>query len=155
MRLIFTFLFLIVGSYTLVAQKPCPTNFDGKSLLVIQSKIKKHIGQTIAFDAEVVEIQSGYNDIPYFRVKLDNNEMLWIASMVSDKYVKAKAKLRLLGYIDVVQNDDVIAHRYNDSGYQIRVFAMLDHATKQMQLSNAFESEVKEWIAGTIPKDRK
>lgn len=152
---ILSLLLILIGTCTAAAQKPCPTNFDGKAFLSIQNKIKKHIGETIAFDGEVVEIQEGYNDIPYFLVKLDNNETLWIASMVSNKYVKLKAKLRLLGYIDVVKNDDAIARQYNDSGYQVRVFAMLDHATKQMQLSNSFESEVKEWVAGLIPKNRK
>lgn len=152
---IFSLLLIFFFVCSTAAQKPCPTNFDGKAFLSVQSKIKRHIGETIAFDGEVVEIQSGYNDIPYFRVKLDNNETLWIASMVSDKYVKLKAKLRLLGYIDVVKKDDAVAQQYNYSGYQIRVFAMLDHTSKQMQLSNSFESEVKEWVAGLIPKDRK
>ncbi len=146
-------LFFLFGITVASAQKTCPSNFDGTSLSAIKSKIKKHKGETVAFDAEVVEVKQGYNDIPYFSVKLDNGEMLWVSSMVSDKYVKPKAKLRLLGYLDLVQKDDVIAMQYNNSGYHIRVFAMLDHTTKQMQISNAFENEVKDWVAGSIPKD--
>ena len=152
---IISFLFIVVGSYTIVAQKPCPTNVDGKSFSNLKSNVRKHVGETVAFDAEVLAVKSGYNDIPYFSATLENGEVIWIASMVSDKYVKPKAKLRLLGYIDLVQSDDAIARQYNDSGFQIRVFAMLDHSTKQMQISNAFESEVKIWIAGSIPSNRK
>ena len=149
----FALLFFLSGMAVVSAQKTCPSNFDGKSLVAIKDKIKKHQGETVAFDAEVVEVKQGYNDIPYFKVTLDNGEMLWISSMVSDKYVKPKAKLRLLGYIDLVQKDDAIANKYNYSGFQVRVFAMLDHTTKQMQISNAFENEVKQWVAGSIPDD--
>lgn len=149
----FALLFFLSGMAVVSSQKTCPSNFDGKSLVAIKGKIKKHQGETVAFDAEVVEVKQGYNDIPYFKVTLDNGEMLWISSMVSDKYVKPKAKLRLLGYIDLVQKDDAIANKYNYSGFQVRVFAMLDHTTKQMQISNAFENEVKQWVAGSIPDD--
>lgn len=149
----FALLFFLCGMAVVSAQKTCPSNFDGKSLVAIKDKIKKHQGETVAFDAEVVEVKQGYNDIPYFKVTLDNGEMLWISSMVSDKYVKPKVKLRLLGYIDLVQKDDAIANKYNHSGFQVRVFAMLDHTTKQMQISNAFENEVKQWVAGSIPDD--
>ena len=152
---IFSFVLIFFFVCATEAQKPCPTNVDGKSFSKLKSKVRKHVGETVAFDAEVLAVKSGYNDIPYFSATLENGEVIWIASMVSDKYVKPKAKLRLLGYIDLVQSDDAIARQYNNSGFQIRVFAMLDHSTKQMQISNAFESEVKIWVAGSIPSNRK
>ncbi len=136
-----------------MAQTKCPANFDGKSFDLIRNEIQKHQGETVAFDAVVSEVKKGYNDIPYFSVRLENGSELWIASMVSDKYVAKDAKLRLLGYIDLVQADDEIASKYNQDGFHIRVFAMLDHKTKQMQMANVFEAEVKLWLAGKIPSD--
>lgn len=138
----------------LAAQKGCPKNFDGKALLEVKKKLRKHIGETVAFDAEVIEVGSGYNDIPYFHVRMDNGEMVWIASMITGKLTARGTHLRLLGYIDKVQEDDEIALRYNKDGFQIRVFAMLDHLSKQLQMSNAFKAETDEWLAGKIPKNR-
>lgn len=136
------------------SQKSCPRNFDGKDLIEVKKKVRKHIGEIVAFDAEVIEVGSGYNDIPYIHVKLDNGEMLWVASMMSAKLTAKGTKLRLLGYIDEVKPDDEIALLYNKDGLQVRAFAMLDHLSKQMQLSNAFEAEAKLWLSGTMPKNR-
>lgn len=146
-------MFFLFGIQSGAAQVKCPANFDGKSFEVIKNEMEKHQGETIAFDATVAEIRNGYNNIPYFSVRLDNGALLWIASMVSDKYVANRAKLRLVGYIDLVQADDAIASQYNQSGYHVRVFAMLDHKTKQLQASNAFDKEVKDWLGGKIPAD--
>lgn len=147
----FTVLFLF-GSQASFSQK-CPANFDGQSFEIIKNEMARHKGETVAFDAEVVTIKKGYNDIPYFSARLDNGALLWISSMVSDKYVIKGAKLRLVGYIDLVEADDEIANQFNQSGYHIRVFAMLDHKTKQLQISNAFDKEVKAWLDGKIPPD--
>lgn len=146
--------FVFFGFQKNLAQT-CPANFDGKSFEVIKTEVQKHQGETVAFDGEVVAIMKGYNDIPYFSIKLENGDMLWIASMVSDKYVVKGATLRLLGYIEMVESDDEIARKYNMAGYHIRVFAILDHVTKQIQMSNAFHAEVKLWLSGKIPADLK
>lgn len=147
------FLLLFLFGMQANAQVKCPANFDGKSFEVIKNEMARHKGETVAFDATVAEIGKGYNNIPYFSVRLENGALLWIASMVSDKYVVKGAKLRLVGYIDMVQADDAIASQFNQSGYHIRVFAMLDHKTKQLQISNAFDKEVKDWLGGKIPSD--
>lgn len=144
---------LFFGWASACSQTKCPVNFDGKSFELIRGEIQKHQGETVAFDAVVTEIHKGYNDIPYFRVRLENGALLWIASMVSDKYVAKDAKLRLLGYIDLVQTDDEIASGLNQDGFHIRVFAMLDHKSKQLQIANVFDAEVKQWLAGNIPAD--
>lgn len=139
---------------SMLAQK-CPVNFDGKSFDLIHSEMAEHKGELVAFDGTVVDIKRGYNDIPYFCVRLDNGEMLWIDSMVSDKYVVIGAKLRMIGYIDLVQLGDEIATQFNQTGYHVRIFAMLDHKSKQLQSANAFDKEVKEWLGGKFPADLK
>ena len=146
-------LLMVLSVYLSSAQTKCPTNFDGKSFVKIKYDMDKHNGETVAFDSEVSEIRKGYNDIPYFKVKLENGEELWIASVVSDKYVVKGAKLRLIGYIELVQADDEIARQFNRTGYHVRVFAMVDHKTKQLQSSNAFDQEVKQWLGGQFPAD--
>ena len=147
------YLLLFVAGIQLAVAQKCPANFDGRSFETIRNEMPRHKGETIAFDGKVAQINKGYNDIPYFSVTLDDGNVLWISSMVSDKYVIKGAKLRLIGYIELVQADDEIAKQFNQSGYHVRVFAMLDHKTKQLQISNAFAKEVKDWLAGNIPAD--
>lgn len=147
-------LFTFAAFTALQAQKGCPKNFGGTALLEVKKKVKNHMGETVAFDAEVIESGSGYNDIPYFRVKLDNGEMVWIASMISGRLTAKGTHLRILGYIDEVGSDDEVALRYNKDGFQIRAFAMLDHLSKLMHRSNAFQAETQAWLSGKIPKNR-
>jgi len=133
-------------------QTKCPRNFEGKNLAVAKQQLQKRKGDTVAFDAEVVAIEKGYNDKPYFKVKLDNDENVWIASLLTGNHVRLGRKLRLLGYIDSVAGDDEIARKYNGDGIQIRVFAILDLESKNLQISDAFDAEAKEWLSGIIPK---
>ena len=130
----------------------CPRNLDGKKWAAIQKDPQKHKGETVAFDAEVLLIEEGYNEKPYFEVKLDTGETIWIASMIVGNYVALNRKLRLLGYVDVVASDDEIGSKYNKGGIQIRTFAILDLQTKSLQISDAFDAEVKQWMDGVMPK---
>ena len=156
MKNIPVFLIFFFGMYNTdaqISQTKCPRNFDGKKLAAVTKDIRKHKGETVAFDAEVVLIKKGYNDKPYFEVKLATGETLWIASMITGNYVTIGRKLRLLGYIGIVANDDEIGNKYNEGGIQIRTFAILDLETKNLQISDAFNNEVKQWMDGVMPKN--
>ncbi len=147
---------MLVGVPNLCAQTPkvkCPRNFDAKKLALVQKDAAKHKGETVAFDAEVVSIEKGYNDKPYFMACFENGDTVWIASMITGNYVTVGRKLRLLGYIDPVAADDEIGHRYNKGGIQVRVFAILDLESKSLQMSDAFNAEAKEWLDGIMPKN--
>lgn len=147
---------LLAGVPNLCAQTPkvkCPRNFDAKKLALVQRDVAKHKGETVAFDAEVVSIEKGYNDKPYFMACLENGDTVWIASMITGNYVTVGRKLRVLGYIDPVAADDEIGQRYNKGGIQVRVFAILDLESKSLQMSDAFNVEAKEWLEGIMPKN--
>jgi hypothetical protein len=149
---------LLLFSGVVHAQTPqtkCPRNFEGKNLPAVKQNLKKRKGDTVAFDAEVISIEKGYNDKPYFRVKFASGDTVWIASMITGNHVRLGRKLRLLGYIDAVDTDDEIALKYNTEGIQVRVFAILDIESKNLQISDAFDKEAKEWLAGIIPKPNK
>lgn len=146
---------LFIGIFHLKAQTPqtkCPRNFDARKLAIVQKDAQKHRGETVAFDAEVVTIEKGYNDKPYFKAKFETGETVWIASMITGNYVTVGRRLRLLGYIDPVSDDDEIGKRYNAGGIQVRTFAILDLESKSLQISDAFDKEVKLWMDGIMPR---
>ena len=145
-------LFLMPDNYAQKLSNSCPRNFDGKTFLAIKKMIKKEVGKTVAFDAEVVAVEKGYNDLPYFSVKLDNNESLWIRSMMSNINVNPGHKLRILGYLAVVQADDEIGTAYNKNGVEVRAFAILDMQTKALDYSDVFEREALLWKSGKVPE---
>jgi len=155
-----SFLFIGLVFFTGIAigysQKPmqsCPRNFDGKAFAKIKKEIKKHDGDTVAFDIEVLKTAFGYNDKPYFQGKMDNGETLWVSSMVGNSDVSAGKKLRILGYLNAVNSEDEIGKKYNKGGIQVLAFAILNTETKQLHFSDVFEKEALLWKSGGfIPK---
>ena len=130
--------------------EPCPTNFKGKDL----KTIKNLNGEIIAFNGLVIEVHSAYNDKPYYQVKLEGGNTIWIASLVNSGYEKVGKILRLLGYVSEVGNNK-IATKYNKTDYHILVFCVIDMDSKQMAMMPGSELQVKEWMNGTIPKGKK
>lgn len=130
--------------------EPCPTNFTGKDL----KKIKKLNGKIIAFNGLVTGVHSAHNDKPYYQVKLEGGNTIWIASLVNSGYEKEGKIIRLLGYISEVGDDD-FAKKFNQTGYQILAFCVIDMDSKQMVMMPGSELQVKEWMNGTIPKGEK
>jgi len=145
-------LFLMPQFYAQKLSNSCPRNFDGKAFLASKKTKKKEIQKTVAFDAEVVTVEKGYNDLPYFKVKLDNGEPLWIRSMMSNVNVNIGHKLRILGYLAKVQPDDEIGMTYNKNGVEVRAFAILDTQTKKLDYADVFEREALLWKSGKIPE---
>lgn len=130
--------------------EPCPTDFTGKDL----KKIKKLDGEIIAFNGLVTQVYSAHNDKPYYQVKLEGGNTIWIASLVNSGYEKEGKIIRLLGYVSEVGNDE-IAKKYNQTDYHILAFCVIDMDSKQMAMMPGSELQVKEWINGTIPKGEK
>jgi hypothetical protein len=124
---------------------PCPTNFTGNDV----KKIKKRNGEIIAFNALVTKVYL-VNDKPYYEVKLEGGNTVWIASLVNSGYEKEGAILRLLGYVSEVGNDEK-AKKYNKSEYHILAFGVIEMATKQMAMMPGSEIQIKQWMNGEIP----
>lgn len=129
---------------------PCPTNFTGNDL----EKIKNLDGEIIAFNGLVTEVHSAHNDKPYYEVKLEGGNTIWIASLVNSGYEKEGKIVRLLGYVSKVEDDEV-AKKYNKTDYHILAFCVIDMDSKQMAMMPGSDIQVKEWMNGTIPKGEK
>jgi hypothetical protein len=127
---------------------PCPTNFKGKDL----KKINKLNGEIIAFNGLVTKVYSAHNDKPYYQVKLEGGNTIWIASLVNSGYENEGKILRLLGYVSEVEKDDEIAKKYNNTDYHILVFCVIDMDSQQMAMMPGSELQVKEWMNGKIPE---
>ncbi|HTO16104.1 MAG TPA: hypothetical protein VLZ83_10045 [Edaphocola sp.] len=128
---------------------PCPTNFTAKDL----KNIKKLDGEIIAFNGLVTKVHSAHNDKPYYEVKLEGGNTIWIASLVNSGYEKEGKIIRLLGYISKVENDEVVK-KYNKTNYHILAFCIIDLNSKQMAMLPGSELQVKEWMNGKIPKSK-
>jgi hypothetical protein len=128
----------------------CPTNFVGKDL----KKIKKLSGEIIAFNGLVTEVYFAHNKKPYYQVKLEGGNTIWIASLVNSGYEKEGKIIRLLGYVSEV-GDDKNAKEYNQTDYHILAFCVIDMESKQMAMLPGSELQVKEWMNGIIPKREK
>lgn len=129
---------------------PCPTNFSGKDL----KKIGKRNGEIVALNGLVTQVNSGHNDKPYYQVKLEGGNTIWIGSLVNSGYEKEGKILRLLGYVSEVGNDE-IAKKYNKSNYHILAFCVIEMDSKQMAMMPGSELQVKEWMNGKIPNGGK
>ena len=127
---------------------PCPTNFIGKHV----KKIENLDGEIIAFNAMVTQVYKAYNDKPYYEVKLEGGNTIWIASLVNSGYEKEGSILRLLGYVSKVKSDDEFALKYNSEKYHILAFCIIDLDSKQMAMLPGSELQIKEWMGGRVPR---
>lgn len=131
-------------------ENPCPTNFDGKDL----KRIKKRDGEIIAFNGLVTQVYTAHNDKPYYEVKLEGGNTIWIASLVKSGYEVKDNIIRILGYVAKVENDE-IAEKYNKTDYHILAFCIIDMKTKQIAMLPGSELQIKEWMNGKIPTAEK
>jgi hypothetical protein len=152
--LIITTIMLLFSFADIKAQNACPVNFGDKHLETSKKDIKNWNGKIIACDVEVIQVEKGYLDKPYYKVKLEDGGQFWVGSLVTSGYEKTGAKLRLLGYFSLVEKDD-IGNKFNKDGFHILAFVVIDLATKQMAMLPGSDKQVKEWMNGTVPVGQK
>jgi hypothetical protein len=147
---------LIFSLANLRAQSACPVNFIGKTLVTAKSDIDNWNGKIIACEVEVVQVEKGYVEKPYYKVKFEDSGQIWVGGLVTSGYEKVGTKLRLLGYFSKVENDDS-ALKFNKDGFHLLAFVVVDLATKQMSISTmpGAKEAAQEWINGSIPKGGK
>ncbi|ALJ00725.1 hypothetical protein DC20_19260 [Rufibacter tibetensis] len=129
---------------------PCPTNFTGTDAV----KMGKRSGEIIAFNGLVTQVYSAHNGKPYYEVKLEGGNTIWIASLVTSGYEVKGNILRILGYVAKAENDEFAA-KHNKADYHILAFCIIDLKTKQMAMLPGSELQVKQWVSGEIPKAEK
>lgn len=151
--LITTVIVLLFTITNIKAQNACPINFENKQLKIAEHNIKNWNGKIIACNVEVIQVEKGYIDKPYYKVKLEDGGQFWVGSLVTSGYEKIGAKLRLLGYFSKVEKED-IGNKFNKDDFHILAFVVIDLSTKQMSMLPGAEKQVEEWINGKIPSSK-
>ncbi len=148
--------FVLILSLTSVkAQKPFPVNFNDTDLKVAKNDISNWDGKIIACTVEVLQVEKGPVDKPYYKVKLEEGGQFWIGGLVKSGYEKAGAQLRLLGYFSSIQKEDTLSLKFNQDGFHMLAFAVIDLVTKQMAMMPGTNIQVNEWKNGSVPKGKK
>jgi len=129
---------------------PCPTNFKGKNL----NKIKKRNGEIIAFNGLITQVYTDQNDKPYYEVKLEGGNTIWIASLLKSGYEVKDNIIRILGYVAEVGKNE-LAKKHNKTDFHILAFCVIDMKTKQVAMLPGSELQIKEWMNGKIPRSEK
>jgi hypothetical protein len=145
-----TTIVLLFSKTDTTAQNACPVNFGDKQLKTAKLGMKKWDGKIVASNVEVIQVEKGYLDKPYYKVKLEDGGQFWVGSLVTSGYEKTGAKLRLLGYFSMLEKDE-IGNKYNNDGFHILAFVVIDLATKQMAMIPGSDKQVKEWMNGRVP----
>lgn len=148
-------LFIVFTYISSFSQKKFPTNIDGNIIDSIiaykkSDKIKKLDSKFYAFDARVIETNSGYQNNPYFLVEFSNGNKIWIASLFKSKYIRVGNNLKLLGIFKEIDQTDTVSRSFNDTKYHILLFALVDNESG----ADMFLKEEKEiginWMNGII-----
>ncbi len=138
----------------LIAQNAYPLNFDDTTLKTAINDISNWNGKIVACDVEVLQVEKGYQDKSYYKVKLEKGSQMWVGDLFNNGFEKPGSKLRILGYFAKVESDDKLK-KFNKNSYHILTIGVVDLATKQMAALPAAERQVKEWSNGEIPKGKK
>lgn len=112
--------------------------------------ISKRNGEINAFNGLVTQVYKAYNDKPYYQVKLEGGNTIWIASLLNSGYEIKDNIIRVLGYIAEVGNDK-FARKYNKTDFHILVFCIINMKTKQMAMLPGSELQIKKWLSSKIP----
>lgn len=136
------------------SKNPFPTNFESKNLKKLKKNIDQWHGEIIAFDALVLDVKKGYQDKPYYKVRLLGGEEIWIASLVKSGFEKKDNILRILGYVSKIEDFD-IAEDYHKDKFHILAFGVIDMNSKGLSMLPGSEMQIKEWKNGKVPIGQK
>jgi hypothetical protein len=131
--------------------KAFPTNFSDKDL----KKINKWNEKIIAFDGEVVRVETSRRNTPYYEMKL-GEKTIWVISMVDSGFEKKGNKVRVVGYlIPIDKSDNKYERQFHNQDYHVLVFGIVDLATEKLSYFPGSEMQMKQWINGQIPSSGK
>ncbi len=125
----------------------CPISFSAKHL----KKINKLIGNIIAFDGLVTQMQIADNDKPYYLVELEDGNTIWISSTLNIAFEDKDKSVRILGYV-VEIGDEEMDKFFNQTNCYILPLCVVNLESKKLAAIPGAELQVKEWINGSVPK---
>ena len=127
--------------------KSFPTNFTERKW----KRIKKWKNKIIALEGEIVEVRQSIRNTPYSKLKIGEKE-IWVISMVDSKFEKVGEKLKFVGYLfEISENDNKFEREIHNEKYHILAFGILNVENKELAYFPGSENQIKEWINGKIP----
>lgn len=129
-----------------------PINFDNTKLEDAKKNFNSWNGKTIAFNAEIIKVNKSNPAKTYLKVKLNNDEFLWVGDMANSKFDNVGNKTRFIGYFILTEKD---SDEQTEFGYLVISFASLDVGTNNLTMYPGSEKQIYEWANGTVPKSTK
>jgi hypothetical protein len=131
--------------------KAFPTNFTEKDI----NKINKWNEKIIAFDGEIIRVETSRRNTPYYEMRL-GGKSIWIISMVDSGFEKKGNKARVVGYlIPIDKSDNKHERQFHNQDYHVLVMGIVDLKTEKLSYFPGSEMQMKQWINGQIPSSGK
>ena len=131
----------------------CPTNFNSQQFKQAKKRLKSWNGRIVAFDAEVLEVHQLGPGRPYVKVKLGDEQILWVGSMANSGFEMVGNHLRFLGYFALKETGP--QEKFHQNEFHVLAFGVIDLVSKKLAMFPGSEEQIKEWVAGKVPKARK
>ncbi|MEC5395909.1 hypothetical protein [Bergeyella sp. RCAD1439] len=128
-----------------------PVNFDIDSLKSAKINPEKWNGKLISVQCAIKNIEKGPKKKPYYKCNIDNDNFIWIGSLMNDKdRLKLEENVRVLGYFSLIENQDKISTKYNTDKFHLLTFAVINLTMKKAYHLPGAETQFEEWKNGII-----
>jgi hypothetical protein len=150
-RIAFSFIvFLFAQATSLNGQNYCPVNFDGNVLNSIKAESYLSYGKIFACNGNIIQVEKGYRELPYFLLQLDNGGTIWVSGQLHSGFEVSGARVRVMGFLE-----KAAAYykppKVNKDPYHLVAIVLMDISTRQLAMRPGQERLVQEWIDGKIP----
>ena len=149
----FIIILLLLFSIHCNAQESFPINFTSDSLRIAIQNINNWNGKIISLKGEITTIKKGYENKPYFLIKLGDSLSIWAGFLLNTNKndIRIKDTVKILGYFTKVNSDDKVAKKYNKSNFHVLCFAILNLRNKKLLYHPGANKQVSIWARGKIP----
>ena len=153
LKFIFTLLIFIFSIQNLLSQQ-FPVNFDIDSLNIAKKNVDKWNGKIISTQCKISQIEVGPMEKPYYKCNLDNENHIWVGSLMNDNEIKIGETLRLLGFFSDFDKEDDISPKYNSDKFHLLAFAVLNLTLKKAYMLPGTQTQFDEWKNGIIEQEK-
>lgn len=153
LKFIIVNILLIISAHNLFSQQ-FPINFDSDSLNIAKKNIEKWNGKIISTQCKITQIEFGPQYKPYYKCNLDNENYIWVGSLMNDKDIKIDETLRILGFFSDFDKEDQISPKYNSDQFHLLAFAVLNLTHKKAYFLPGTEDQFNEWKNGIIKQEK-
>ena len=129
-----------------------PTNFNQKTFVEASKDLSSWNGKTISFDAEIIKINKSNPSKPFLKVKLANDQIIWVGDMTNSNFEIVGNRVRFLGYLNL--SDKSNNEEFNELDFVVISFASLELNSNKVAFYPGSEKQVYVWANGEIPKSK-